>query len=130
MNEQGSHQEPLRTFEGLDCWKACRQLRLFVSGTVQPPLPKDEKHRLADQLIRAARSTTANIAEGHGRYHHADNAKFVGISRGSCYEVLDHLITAADEGMIDPAMLAEGRVLIEQAIRPINGYMTYLRKAR
>lgn len=52
----------IKSFEELDCWKACRQLRLFVVQEVIPVLPLEEKYRLADQLIRAARSTTANVA--------------------------------------------------------------------
>ncbi len=52
---------------------------------------------MGDQLLRAARSTTANIAEGYGRFHYLDNAKFCSNARGSCWEVLDHLIAGVDE---------------------------------
>ena len=92
--------DPIRSFEDLDCWQECRKLRLFVAKEVLTVLPKDEKWRLGDQILKAARSTTANIAEGYGRFHYLDNAKFCRNSRGSCYEVLDHLITASDEGLI------------------------------
>ncbi|NQT69106.1 MAG: four helix bundle protein [Desulfobacteraceae bacterium] len=50
----------IRTFEDLECWKACRELRQFVVKEVLPVLPKDERYRLGDQIRRAARSTTAN----------------------------------------------------------------------
>src|SRR5436853_4290523 len=72
---------PIRSFEDLECWKACRILRRFVSQEVIPNLPKDERYRLGDQLLRAARSTTANIAEGYGRFHFFDNAKFCSNAR-------------------------------------------------
>jgi four helix bundle protein len=52
---------PIKTFEDLECWQHCRALRLFVAREVIPVLPKDERYRLGDQFIRAARSTTANI---------------------------------------------------------------------
>lgn len=52
------------TFEDLECWKACRDLRRFVAKEILPTLPRDERYRLGDQILRAARSTTANIAEG------------------------------------------------------------------
>ncbi len=119
----------IRSFEDLECWKACRELRLFVARQVVPALPRDEKYRLGDQLLRAARSTTANIAEGYGRYHYGDNAKFCSNSRGSCCETLDHLITAQDEGMISADMLARGRELVDQASRLLNGYLSYLQRA-
>ncbi|NBS53827.1 MAG: four helix bundle protein, partial [Spartobacteria bacterium] len=56
-------------------------------------MPKEEKYRLGDQLTRASRSITANIAEGYGRFHYLDSSKFFSNARGSTYEVLDHLIT-------------------------------------
>lgn len=119
----------IKTFEDLDCWKACRELRLFVSNVVLPALPQEEKYRLGDQIIRAARSTTSNIAEGYGRYHYMDNSKFCSNSRGSCCEVLDHLITANDEGMVSTEILSEGRNLVGKSVMLLSGYMNYLRKA-
>jgi four helix bundle protein len=121
--------EAIRTFEDLECWKACRHLRLFVTRKVVSILPRDEKFELASQLRRAARSTTANIAEGYGRFHYRDNYKFCSNSRGSLFEVLDHLITANDDGYIDNELFAEGRALFDQARRILNGYMNYLRNA-
>jgi four helix bundle protein len=121
--------ETIRTFEGLDCWKACRELRVFIVRDVVPLLPKEERFRLSDQIIRAARSATANLAEGYGRFHHLDNAKFCSNARGSVWEVLDHLITAADEGLITQDVLDQGRLHISQAAKLINGYMAYLKRA-
>ena len=118
-----------KTFEDLECWKACRKLRLFISKEIVPILPKEERFRLCDQLIRSSRSSTANIAEGYGRYHYLDNAKFCSNSRGSCWEVLDHLITAHDEELIPTEMLSKGRDLVNAAGKLINGFMNYIKKA-
>jgi four helix bundle protein len=115
-------------FEDLDCWQAGRVVRRFVRQRVFPILPHEERYRLGDQLIRAARSITANIAEGYGRYHYPDKSKFCSIAHGSCTEVLDHLITANDEAMIPDELLREARVKIGSARRLINGYMRYLRR--
>jgi four helix bundle protein len=120
---------PVKTFEDLDCWKHCRTLRLFVAKDVVPALPKDERYRLGDQFLRAARSTTANIAEGYGRFHYLDNAKFCSNARGSCWEVLDHLITSRDEELLSEEFLFRGRELVASAIRLLNGYMAYLKRA-
>ena len=119
----------IRTFEDLECWKQCRALRIFVAKEIVPALPNAERHRLADQVLRAGRSTTANIAEGYGRFHYLDNAKFCSNSRGSCWEVLDHLITANDEGLLELALLDQGRARVAQAIKLLNGYMNYLKRA-
>jgi four helix bundle protein len=120
---------PITTFEDLECWRAARQLRVYVARTIVPALPNEEKFRLGDQLLRAARSITANIAEGYGRFHFLDNSKFCSNARGSCCEVLDHLITASDEGLMPDAMLLHARNLIEVTLRLLNGYMAYLKRA-
>jgi four helix bundle protein len=121
---------PVKTFEDRDCWKRCRILRIFVAREVMPALPKNERYRLGDQFLRAARSTTANIAEGYGRFHYLDNAKFCSNARGSCWEVLDHLITSRDEELLPEELLYRGRGLVTNAIRLLNGYLNYLKRAK
>jgi four helix bundle protein len=121
--------EPLRTFEDLECWKACRELRIFVARKFCKALPKDERYRLGEQILRAARSTTANIAEGYGRFHYLDNAKFCSNARGSCWETIDHMITAHDEDLIPAELLEQGRSHASKAVALLNGYISYLRKA-
>jgi len=39
--------EPIRTFEDLECWKACRELRRFITKEVIPVLPREERFRWA-----------------------------------------------------------------------------------
>lgn len=114
------------SFEDLECWKRARDLKGFVRSEVLPRLPKDEKYRLGDQLIRSGRSVTANIAEGYGRYRSKDEAHFLNQARGSLHEVLDHLIEATDEKFISADLLREARILIDEAIRLLNGYRAYV----
>lgn len=119
--------EQITSFEDLECWQACRRLRIFVAKTIVPLFPKEERYCLASQILRSARSTTANIAEGYGRFHYLDNAKFCSNARGSCSETLDHLITANDEEMISNELLSEGRKLVNEAGKILNGYIKYLK---
>lgn len=121
--------DDFRTFRDLNCWGACRELRLFIAKECLPVLPRDEKYRWGDQCIRAARSTTANIAEGYGRFHYLDNARFCSHARGSVYEVFDHLITAHDEKLVPASTITEGENLVEHAARLLNGYISYLHRA-
>ena len=118
----------MKTFEDLEAWKACRDLRLFIAEQVVPTLPSEESYRLKDQLLRCSRSTTANIAEGYGRFHYKENTKFLRIARGSCYEVLDHLITGVDEHLFPEPLSSKVRDLVEQSVKLINGYVRYLEK--
>jgi S23 ribosomal protein. len=119
----------ITTFEDLACWKKCRELRLFVAKEAIPALPKEERYRLGEQLLRAARSTTANIAEEYGRFHYLDNAKFCSNSRGSCWEVLDHFTTASDECLLPSSVVSQGKSLVHEAVKLLNGYMNYLQRA-
>jgi four helix bundle protein len=89
-------------FEDLEVWKKCRQLRIEIVELLKT-FPGEEKYRLIDQLKRCSRSITANIAEGHGRFHYQDNLKFCRNAWGSLNEVLDHLICACDEMIINAA---------------------------
>ncbi len=113
----------------MEVWKECRVLRKQISGLVKT-FPIEEKYRLVDQLIRASRFITANIAEGHGRFNFQDNTKFCRNSRGSVSEVLDHQICAYDENYIDAVQLNEYRLQVEKCLKLINGYIAYLQKCK
>jgi four helix bundle protein len=117
--------ESYRSFEELDCWKACTEVRRFVIKLLKS-YPKEEKFALVDDMKRAARSTTHNIAEGFGRFHYQENIQFCRQSRGSLCELIDQLITSKDEEFIQDAEYLEGRRLISKALALLNGYINYL----
>ena len=48
--------------------------------------PKAEEYRLTSQILRAATSVPANIAEGHARGARKDDAHFITMARGSLAE--------------------------------------------
>ena len=114
-----------RSFEELDCWKACREVRRFIYKLVKK-FPKEELYGLVQDMRRAARSTTHNIAEGFGRYHYQENIQFCRHSRGSLHELVDQLITSIDEEYITQDEYEEGRAVIGRAIALVNGYINYL----
>ncbi len=120
MNKQS-----YKSFEELKCWQSCRKVRIFISELVKT-YPKEEKFSLVDDMKRAARSTTHNIAEGFGRFHYQENVQFCRISRGSLYDLVDQLITSKDEGFINDKDYQEGRDLISNALALLNGYINYL----
>lgn len=119
----------IKTFENLEAYKTCREYKTFIIQTVIPKLLSNKEYDLVNQIKRASRSITANIAEGYGRYHYMDNSKFCSIARGSLYETLEHTITANDENLITNEDLERSKLLFESAIKPLNGYINYLFKS-
>jgi len=123
------NKEGMKNFEDLESWKQGRALRNEIALLVKR-FPPDERYKLCDQLIRASRSVTANIAEGYGRYHYQENIQFCRCSRGSLTEILDHLICAYDCSYIDAEELNMYRSRIDHIIKILNGYISYLKKRK
>ncbi len=119
----------MNTFEELEVWKKARDLRLFVSSLVKD-FPSEEKFLLASQAKRSSRSVGNNIAEGFGRYHYQENIQFCRQARGSLIETLDHIIIALDEGYISSEQLKNYREMHNHCLRLLNGYISYLFKAK
>ena len=117
------------SFKDLDCWKGCREVRIFVMDLVKK-FPDEEKYSLTDGMKRASRSATENIAERFGRYHFQENIQFCRHSRGSLHELIDQLITAFDENYITRKEFNSGMDLINNALGLLNGYINYLNKAK
>ncbi|GAG81449.1 unnamed protein product [marine sediment metagenome] len=116
-------------FRDLDVWQKCREIRIIIWKLCKK-FPTEEKFRLSDQMIRASRSSTANIAEGYGRFHFQENIQFCRQSRGSLFELIDHVLVAEECEYIDRD---EKEKLIEHiisAIRLLNGYIKYLSTRR
>ena len=118
-----------RDFTTLEAWLKCREVKLFFYKKILPRLPAEEKFNLALQIRKAAVSITSNISEGYGRYHYREGIQFYRISRGSLYELKDHLISCYDIGYIDIELKDEGEDLIEPAKRILNGYINFVKKA-
>jgi four helix bundle protein len=117
------------TFEDLAVWQRCRELRKKVAALVRD-FPKHDQFRLVDQMIRASRSVTANIAEGYGRYYYQENIQFCRQARGSLYELLDHFTVALDGEYISRKEFEESQAEIFELVKLLNGYIKYLQKAK
>ncbi len=115
-----------KDFTTLECWQLARKVKLFFYEKIIPKLPKEEKYRLGNQIRDAAISATANIAEGYGRFHYKESIQFYRISRGSQFELKDHLISCFDLKFIDNSLLKEGWALLESSIKSLNGYIRFV----
>ena len=118
-----------RGYKDLECYKEARLLRITISELTKN-FPASEKFLLVNQIIRASRSITANIAEGYGRYTFTDTRNFFIIARGSTTETMEHLATAFDEKYITLEELKSGEEKCELVFKLINGYIAYLDKSK
>ncbi|NVK53930.1 MAG: four helix bundle protein [Flavobacteriaceae bacterium] len=120
--------EKSNSFEDLICWQKAYQLKRRLKSDVLSKLPRTEQYELRSQILRATRSSTANIAEGWGRFHYLDSNKFYYNSRGSLAEILDHLIEARDDKYISVELFTELKSQLLETIRVLNGYIFYLKR--
>jgi len=91
-------------------------------------LPPEEKYNLNNQIRKASISGTANIAEGYGRFYYKESIQFYRISRGSLFELKDHLISCLDLKYIQMSIFKKGKSLLESAIKTLSGYIGYVQK--
>ena len=98
----------IRKFEDLDVWQMGKKLTADIYG-ITSQFPKEEVYGITAQVKKASLSIPANIAEGFGRFHFMDKAKFYLNARGSLYELKSHLLIAKELGFINDTV--EGRVL-------------------
>jgi len=91
-------------------------------------LPKEEKFNLINQMKRCAVSITSCIAEGYGRYHYLERIRFCYISRGSAFELQDHLSSCLDFNYINKEEYELNYKLSLSFIKSLNGYIRFLRK--
>jgi four helix bundle protein len=80
-------------------------------------LPASERYVLTDQLLRAAVSVPANIAEGHGRLSKSDFVRHLTIARGSLAELDTYLEVTSEVGLLTTTHLAKPLDLTDEVGR-------------
>jgi four helix bundle protein len=97
----------IQSFRDLLVWQ--KAMRLAAEAyRLAKSLPKAEEYRLTSQLLRAAASVPANIAEGHSRGTRKDYANFISIARGSLAETETILL-----------LLVNVELLRDEQVRPV-----------
>jgi len=84
--------------------------------------PVDEKFGLISQIRRASVSITLKIAEDTSRRSDPEKIRFLEISYGSTMEVLNILILASDQNVLDKSSNSNFnlRTLIEELTNKLN----------
>lgn len=91
-----------------------RQFRRHLRGLL-PDIPRGNSD-LVDQLRRAARSVTNNIAEGSGKWTTADKVRHFHIARGSAAECAAILDDCVDFGFLTEERIAAARDTLSRVV--------------
>jgi four helix bundle protein len=80
------------------------------------------------QLVKAADSIGANIAEGTGRGSFVDNRRFVRIARGSLNETQNWLRRAYKRKLLSDKQVRTVKPLIDELAPKLNAYLNSIGK--
>jgi four helix bundle protein len=94
-----------------EVWNIASAWRMFPRDTV------------GKQLVRAADSIAANIAEGSGRGSNQEYRRFLRIARGSLCETQNWLRRAFRRKLLTPKQIDCLKVLIDQLAPSLNAYI-------
>lgn len=116
----------IKSFEDLEVWQLSKDLTMKVYR-ITADFPKDEVFGITNQMRRAVLSVPANIAEGFGRFHYLDKAKFYLNARGSIFELKSHLLIASELNFVDPNIAEDLIANIDRLGVKINNFITATR---
>ena len=116
-----------KSYKELAVWQKGIQLTVMVYQ-LSKSFPREEAYGLTGQLRRCAVSIPSNIAEGAGKLNTPEYKQFLGVARGSAFELQTQLQIAKELGYGDPKQLAQAESLSEEVGRMIFATITSLRK--
>lgn len=109
-------------FEELEVYKLSENLANEVWFIVKQ-WDQFTKNTIGKQIVRAADSVCANIAEGRGRYNFQENRRFVKIARGSLYETISFLRLAYVRRLLTTEQQDKLKQLIDEISPKLNAYL-------
>ena len=112
----------VQSFRDLLVWQRSIQLAVAVYRLTQG-FPREEVYGLSSQSRRASVSVSSNIAEGHGRLSTGEYRQFLGIARGSNFELQTQLEIARALGFGDPKLVDEAESLSHEVGKMIHGVL-------
>lgn len=86
-------------YKKLKVWKDAHQLAIDIYK-LSKYFPEEEKYGMISQIKRSACSVPTNIVEGCGQIDNGNLVRFLGIAKGSAFEVEYQLLLSKDLGFI------------------------------
>jgi len=94
----------VQSFRDLQVWQRAMQLSVAIYRLTQG-FPREEIYGMSSQMRRSAVSVPSNIAEGYGRNGAGEYRHFLGIARGSNFELQTQLEIVRALGFGDANLL-------------------------
>ncbi|NEU73487.1 four helix bundle protein [Hassallia byssoidea VB512170] len=109
-------------FEKLEVYRLAEKLANQIWHIVQQ-WDCFAKDTIGKQIVRAADSVCANIAEGRGRYNYQDNRRFLKIARGSLYETINWLRLAYARKLLTDEQVSKFKPILDELPPKLNAYL-------
>ena len=109
-------------FENLRVYQLSEELSDLVWSIVIPWNPF-ARETVGRQLVRAADSIGANIAEGEGRGSYQDNRRFIKIARGSLQETQHWLRRAFKRQLLKDDEVQKLKPVLDKLAPTLNAYL-------
>ena len=114
------------SYRDLLVWQKGIQLTVVIYQFTKA-FPKEEIYGLTSQMRRCAVSIPSNIAEGAGRLNTPEYKQFLGIARGSSFELQTQLIIAKELGFGDSAQSTQADTLCNEIGKMLFGAISALK---
>jgi four helix bundle protein len=109
-------------FENLRVYQLAETLADEIWDVVEP-WKNFAKDTVGKQIVRAADSIGANIAEGDGRGTYQENRRFVRIARGSLNETRHWLRRAFKRRLLKEEQVARLQAIVDELSPKLNAYL-------
>jgi four helix bundle protein len=117
----------IQSFRDLQVWQRSIQMSVSVYRLTKE-FPREEIYGITSQMRRSAVSVASNIAEGNGRLSSGEYRQFLGIARGSNFELQTQLEIARALGYSDSTMLDDAEGLSVEVGKMISGMLNAMKE--
>jgi len=116
-------------YKKLKVWEDAHQFTIDIYNITQK-FPNNEQYGLTSQIRRSASSIPTNIVEGCGQLDNGNLIRFLGIAKGSAFEVEYQLLLAKDLKYINEKDYDELNEKIQKMISMLTNLIKSLRSKR
>jgi four helix bundle protein len=117
------------SFEELEVYRLSERLADAIWATISG-WDRFARDTLGKQMVRAADSIGANIAEGTGRGSFQDNRRFVRTARGWLNETKHWLRRAHSRKLLSPQTVKQVKPILDELAPRLNAYLRSIGSVR